>query len=383
MDNDDSLIHDKEFSSASNPTGPDTSDNANDDKQTLGQYLASLSAEDKKLIPDLLIDLGDRILMEMDIDDFNRLINERRPDLEEQQQHRRTEIITKISSLQAWEKVYDEGRKYLNKHSDSYGVDDNKNNNDDIIELELSPTLKQSGIVTSFVLHRTNKAIELILNHTYESKTVVYPIEIDKSSFNWTKFTDGFGAILRRKKIEQEHVRMLSNALDDNWKKISQLKHKDSDRDSSSDEEKSTAQIALGLAEEQCSELFLDQFGTPYAAVKIDEHIETLRLKDSRFKSWLCRAYYLSEDKILNSESVTNVLNILKAKAEFEGVTRTLDLRVASVQDEPFTIYYDLSNKEWQVVKITPEGWSIEPCHIIFRRYKSRIARRRKSRSIL
>lgn len=44
------------------------------------------------------------------------------------------------------------------------------------------------------------------------------------------------------------------------------------------------------------------------------------------------------------------------AKAEFEGVTRTLDLRVASVEKEPFTTYYDLTNKDWQVVKITPEG---------------------------
>jgi hypothetical protein len=341
---------------------------ANDDKETLGKYLASLSDEDKKLIPDLLIDVGEPLLMEMDTYDFSRLINERRPDLEEQQQQRRTEIISKISDLQAWEKVHEDGRKYLNKLGNGNG--DNNNNNDDIVELELSPTLKQSGIVTSFVLHRTNKAIELILNHKYAGKTVVYPVEIDKSSFSWTKFTDCFEEKLRKKGIGKEDVLILSNVLDDNWKKISQLLHKDSDKDSSSGEEKSTAQIALGLAEEQCSELFLDQFGTPYAAVKIDEHIETLRLKDSRFKNWLCRAYYLSEGKILNSESFTNVLNILKAKAEFEGVTRTLDLRVASVQDEPFTIYYDLSNKEWQVVKITPKGWSIEPSPIIFRRYK-------------
>ena len=126
----------------------------------------------------------------------------------------------------------------------------------------------------------------------------------------------------------------------------------------------------MALAEEQCSELFLDQFGMPYAAVRIDEHIETLKLKDSRFKNWLCRTYYLSEDKILNAESVTNVLSILKAKAEFEVVTRTLELRVTSVEDQPFTIYYDLTNKDWQVVKITPEGWSIESSPIIFRRYK-------------
>ena len=69
---------------------------------------------------------------------------------------------------------------------------------------------------------------------------------------------------------------------------------------------KKRAQIALDLAEEHCSELFVDQFGTQYGALKIGEHVETLRLKDSRFKSWLFRTYYLSEDKILNAESMTN-----------------------------------------------------------------------------
>ena len=134
---------------------------------------------------------------------------------------------------------------------------------------------------------------------------------------------------------------------------------------------KSSAQIALGLAEERCSELFLDQFGIPYAAVKIGEHIETLSLKSSRFKSWLCRTYYTSEHDVLNSENVTNVLNILKAKAEFDGLTKDLHLRVASIPEEPFTIYYDLTNKEWQIIKITKDGWSIEYASVIFKRYSN------------
>ena len=80
------------------------------------------------------------------------------------------------------------------------------------------------------------------------------------------------------------------------------------------------AQIALGLVEEQCSELFLDQFGSPYAAVRIGEHTETLPLKSSRFKNWLCRTFYKFEQDVLNNENVTNVLNILKARAEFDGI---------------------------------------------------------------
>lgn len=84
--------------------------------------------------------------------------------------------------------------------------------------------------------------------------------------------------------------------------------------------------------------MFKDQFGTPYAAVRTAEvHVETLPLKDSRFKNWLSRMYYESENHkdLLNNENITNVLNVLKAKAEFDGITRKLDVRVASLEGEP------------------------------------------------
>ena len=339
-----------------------------DEEQMLAKYIVSLSVKDKELISDLSIDIDELLLFQ--IDEFDDLINKPRPDLDQQQQNRRIEIIRQISNLQACERVQKEGRT----HPDNYNfkVGSGNGGNNEIIELQLSPVLKQSRIVTSFVLYASKKTIELLLNHKYESKTVIFPVDIDKASFNWTKFTEDFETKLKNKGIGQEHITMLADSLDENWKKISDLLHKNNeDSDDSSDEGKSAAQIALDLAEEHCSELFVDQFGTQYGALKIGEHVETLRLKDSRFKSWLFRTYYLSEDKILNAESVTNVLNILTAKAEFEGAIRTLDLRVTNVQDEPFTIYYDLSNKDWQVVKITPEGWSIEPSPIIFRRYKS------------
>lgn len=127
------------------------------------------------------------------------------------------------------------------------------------------------------------------------------------------------------------------------------------------EQSESAAQKLLKLAQDQCEELFLDQFGTPYAAVRIGVHFETLPLKDSRFRNWLCRIYYTTENNVLNSESISNVLNVLKAKAEFEGSARNLSLRVTNLkEEEPFTIYYDLANKDWRVVKVTPDGWTVE-----------------------
>ena len=79
-----------------------------------------------------------------------------------------------------------------------------------------------------------------MLNHKYESKTVIFPVDIDKASFNWTKFTEDFETKLKNKGIGQEHITMLADSLDENWKKISDLLHKNNeDSDDSSDEGKS------------------------------------------------------------------------------------------------------------------------------------------------
>ena len=85
------------------------------------------------------------------------------------------------------------------------------------------------------------------------------------------------------------------------------------------------------------------------------------------------------EGKVPNSENITNALNILKANAEFDGNSKELHLRVAydttiehgTTRTTKTTIYYDLTNKEWEAIKITPKGWTIEKAPIIFRRHNA------------
>ena len=52
------------------------------------------------------------------------------------------------------------------------------------------------------------------------------------------------------------------------------------------------------------------------------------------------------------------LLQYLQAKAEYDGETIPLSLRVAWDKDSD-GIIYDLTNKKWQCVKITKEGWQI------------------------
>lgn len=140
----------------------------------------------------------------------------------------------------------------------------------------------------------------------------------------------------------------------------------------------SKAHDALDLAKSNCLEFFVDQHGSPYAAAKVKDHVEVLLLTSTRFRNWLCRMYYQKKNQILNGEDVSNALNILKADAEFGGKSRKLHLRVAGDRE---AIYYDLTNPDWQAVKITARGWEIVESPGIFVRYNNQQAQVYPSRT--
>lgn len=145
----------------------------------------------------------------------------------------------------------------------------------------------------------------------------------------------------------------------------------------------SAAAVTIALAEEYCEELFIDNLSQPFAAVKINGHIEVIPLKSKKFRHWLSKLYYdafKEEDntdvkfgKVLSTESQTNAINVLIGNAEFSGKpNKQLYLRVAKIKNEndnSHTILYDQSDPNWQAVKVTDKGWIIVNAPPIFRRY--------------
>jgi DNA polymerase elongation subunit (family B) len=174
------------------------------------------------------------------------------------------------------------------------------------------------------------------------------------------------------------------------------------------------AVVSMRLAKRYCQNLFVDNLGQPHAAVKIDRHLEVLPIKSSRFKNWLCKVFYdFSSDRkkqvpntdsqskkihsvedvenetekkaeegtgeddedtadILTTETLNNVLRVLEAKATFSGnPPKELHLRVAKYDD---SILYDLTNPEWQVVRVAVTGLDIEYAPVAFTRYSNQIS---------
>ena len=63
---------------------------------------------------------------------------------------------------------------------------------------------------------------------------------------------------------------------------------------------------------------------------------------------------------------------MLKYEADFKGDMIPLHLSVAS-DDRDGSFLYDLTNKDWDIVRISPEGWKIEKSPIIFKRYSNQL----------
>ena len=106
------------------------------------------------------------------------------------------------------------------------------------------------------------------------------------------------------------------------------------------------------------TELFHDVGGNGYATVEMDNHQETWPLKSQRFGQWLLRRFYVDTGKAPGAQALTDARATIKARAMFEGQTRSVSRRIARRQD---TIYLDLCNERWEVIEITAAGWKTLP----------------------
>lgn len=130
----------------------------------------------------------------------------------------------------------------------------------------------------------------------------------------------------------------------------------------------------LQLVEPEILEVFEDQYNNPHVVVKINGQKQAIPIavthhNSGLFKKWICKTYYDTTHTLMtNTDAINAVCNHFSWKASLDSDTKkTLDLRVSYGTDFPFTnnnddrtIYYDLTNKQGQVVAITKDGWGIK-----------------------
>lgn len=162
-------------------------------------------------------------------------------------------------------------------------------------------------------------------------------------------------------RVEADHQKAIHRLLEEI--KAQKVNGKNTSKDV--DEKKKKTDIIIELALDNAM-FFHDQLEDPFAIIKVGDHKEIYHLKTQKFKNWLAKLYWKEEGGGISSNTVRNSLNTLNAIATFDSPQRTLHNRVCLVND---SIYYDLSNEKWQVVKINKEGWEIVENPELFKRY--------------
>jgi hypothetical protein len=120
----------------------------------------------------------------------------------------------------------------------------NQNNKCLKLELELTPKLNEAAIVDRFTFYRQTNSVCVLLNHAYDRKSIIFTID----NSNWNKTIDIFKKRLKQKGIiNQEHILLLLDVLDDNYESILELSSSSPSRPyngNSSSNSNSTAAIA-------------------------------------------------------------------------------------------------------------------------------------------
>jgi hypothetical protein len=136
------------------------------------------------------------------------------------------------------------------------------------------------------------------------------------------------------------------------------------------DDAQSQATLAANMAADW--ELWHTPGKLAYATILLGSHKENWPVRSQMFKQFLAKQFYDDQGKAMNSEALAAAINLIEAKAQFDGDEHPVHVRVAEHDGH---IYLDLCNPEWQVVKVTPQGWDIvDDPPVRFRRSRGMIA---------
>ncbi len=106
----------------------------------------------------------------------------------------------------------------------------------------------------------------------------------------------------------------------------------------------------------QSAELFHIPDGTGFADLDINGHRETWPIRSKGFRRWLARGFFSTTQGAPSSEALQSALNVIEAKAHFDGPERVVHVRVGGLDGN---LYLDLGDEAWRAVEIDQHGWRV------------------------
>jgi hypothetical protein len=106
-------------------------------------------------------------------------------------------------------------------------------------------------------------------------------------------------------------------------------------------------------------ELFHTATGTTFADLVINGHRETWPIRSKHFWNCLRHHHYRTTAEALSAQATRSALDLLEARAQFDGPERAVHIRIA---EHAGCIYLDLADERWRAVEIGPDGWRVIGC---------------------
>src|SRR5690242_8528741 len=104
------------------------------------------------------------------------------------------------------------------------------------------------------------------------------------------------------------------------------------------------------------ADLFHAPDETAYATIVVNGHRETHAVRRSGFRDFLVREFFYAEGKPPSTQALQNAIQLIEARARFDGHVLPVWNRVAQHDDH---YYLDLGDSTWQAVEIGPFGWRV------------------------
>ena len=106
-------------------------------------------------------------------------------------------------------------------------------------------------------------------------------------------------------------------------------------------------------------ELFHDAQHRGYASFPRNGHLETWSVRSGDFRRFLALLYYRRFGRAVRREVIAELVEILQAKAQFDGPRQEVHVRLAPGDND--ILFLDLGDDDWSVIEIDADGWRWRP----------------------
>ncbi len=122
----------------------------------------------------------------------------------------------------------------------------------------------------------------------------------------------------------------------------------------------------------ELDEFFHDELKTAWVIYETKNVKKTCTVGSGQYRQRIYRFYGKAYQKDLSPNVLTQIIEFLALYAAYDCPMKELHLRVANIDNK---LYYDLSNNNYEVIKISPKGWKLlSSSKALFKRFNNQKA---------